>query len=57
MFVSDEDLEVDVLGVGPQTPLPYDINKARNVMHECERHVNLVRIEEGADDWEDKVTR
>lgn len=57
MFVSDEDIEVDVLGVGPQTPLPYDINKARNVMHECERHVNLVRIEEGADDWEDKVTR
>ncbi len=57
MICSDEDLEVDVVNTGPQPPLPYDINKARNVMYECERHGNLVRLEEGADDWEDKVTR
>ncbi len=57
MYFSPEDIEVDVDSVPSQAPLHYDINKARNVMQECERHVNLVRMDEGAEDWEDKVTR
>ncbi len=48
---------MDVDGIPSQAPLHYDINKARNVMQECERHVNLVRMDEGAEDWEDRVTR
>ena len=38
---------------------PYDMNKVRPLMQECETHVNFVRREEDvdADEWEDHVSR
>ncbi|KAK3095377.1 hypothetical protein FSP39_013964 [Pinctada imbricata] len=36
---------------------PYDIAKARSLMHECDRHVNFARMEDCPDDWEDHITR
>ncbi|ESO93039.1 hypothetical protein LOTGIDRAFT_119842, partial [Lottia gigantea] len=34
-----------------------DIPKARNLMSECERHVNFARREERPDDWEDHISK
>ena len=50
-------MEIDVVGTGPDPVVPYDINKARTVMNECERHVSFARMEEGPEDWEERVTR
>ncbi len=57
LIYSDGDAEIDVVGAGPPSAIPYDINKARSVMNECERHVNFARMEEGPEDWEERVTR
>ena len=56
-FRNDE--EIDVVSE-PLTPVPpYDITKVRQLMQECETHVNFVRREEvmDADEWEDRVSR
>ena len=36
---------------------PFDAVKAKSVMNECERHVSFARMEEGPEDWEEKVTK
>nr|XP_022339317.1 KAT8 regulatory NSL complex subunit 3-like isoform X1 [Crassostrea virginica] len=48
---------IDIVDV-PSKPLPpYDMAKARSLMHECDRHVNFARMEECPDDWEEHISR
>jgi regulatory NSL complex subunit 3 len=50
--------DVDVESVDEPDCLPYDQQKARAVMTECERNINFARIGEIPDDsWEDAVNR
>ncbi|XP_021919608.1 KAT8 regulatory NSL complex subunit 3 isoform X3 [Zootermopsis nevadensis] len=51
--------EVDVDGDVAIPVPPYDMNKVRPLMQECETHVNFVRREEDgdADEWEERVSR
>jgi hypothetical protein len=51
--------EVDVDGDVAVPVPPYDMNKVRPLMQECEAHVNFVRREEDveADEWEERVSR
>lgn len=56
MFCSDHEI-IDIVDV-PSKPLPpYDMAKARSLMHECDRHVNFARMEECPDDWEEHISR
>ncbi|XP_047483038.1 KAT8 regulatory NSL complex subunit 3-like isoform X8 [Penaeus chinensis] len=67
----DEIIDVDS-EPSPPPPLPYDLNKAQQVMSECERHVVFARLdqikaevphqekevpEEEEDDWEEKIPK
>ena len=36
-------------------PLPYDVNKGRQVMSECERNINFARMEEIHEEWEERI--
>jgi hypothetical protein len=56
-FRIEEDVDVDGDVVIPVPP--YDVNKVRPLMQECETHVNFVRREEDgdADEWEERVSR
>lgn len=48
---------IDVVNC-PATPTPiYDIEKARNLMEECERHAAFARIDDGNDDWEENISK
>jgi len=50
--------DIDIESVDSSKVLPYDQEKARLLMTECERNVNFARIEEIADEaWEEKVNR
>ncbi|XP_069702733.1 KAT8 regulatory NSL complex subunit 3 isoform X2 [Periplaneta americana] len=51
--------EIDVDGEVESPTPPYDMNKVRPLMQECETHVNFVRREEDndADEWEERVSR
>ncbi|KAJ8317336.1 hypothetical protein KUTeg_005240 [Tegillarca granosa] len=52
-----QDVIVDVDSVATSSPPPYDMAKARSLMHECDRHVNFARMEDSSEDWEDRITR
>ncbi|XP_071522489.1 uncharacterized protein Rcd1 isoform X2 [Panulirus ornatus] len=67
----DEPIDVDG-EPSPPPPLPYDLNKAQQVMSECERHVVFARLdqikpelrqeekhsaEEENEDWEEKIPK
>ncbi|XP_037787969.1 KAT8 regulatory NSL complex subunit 3-like isoform X2 [Penaeus monodon] len=67
----DEIIDVDS-EPSPPPPLPYDLNKAQQVMSECERHVVFARLdqikaevphqekevpEEEEEDWEEKIPK
>lgn len=56
---SSNEEEIDVDGDVAVPLPPYDMNKVRPLMQECETHVNFVRREEDvdADEWEDHVSR
>lgn len=48
---------IDVVSV-PSTPTPiYDSEKAKTLMEECERHASFARVDDGEDDWEEKVSK
>ena len=49
--------DIDVVGVPSQPLAPFDAVKAKSVMNECERHVGFARMDEGHEDWEEKVTK
>ncbi|XP_056004677.1 KAT8 regulatory NSL complex subunit 3-like isoform X5 [Ostrea edulis] len=48
---------IDVVDAPAKPHPPYDMAKARSLMHECDRHVNFARMEDGPDDWEEHITR
>ena len=53
--------EIDVIGDTIPSKRPYDPDKARRAMEECQRHVNfanpdVVRLADD-EDWEDKVSK
>ncbi|XP_062578342.1 KAT8 regulatory NSL complex subunit 3-like isoform X1 [Saccostrea cucullata] len=54
---SNEHEIIDVVDTPSKPPPPYDMAKARSLMHECDRHVNFARMEECPDDWEEHITR
>ncbi|XP_033757078.1 KAT8 regulatory NSL complex subunit 3-like isoform X2 [Pecten maximus] len=51
------DIEVDVVGDEVIPPPPYEMAKARSLMHECDRSVNFARADNCADDAEDHVSK
>ena len=50
------DPPIDVVDAPPAPSMPFDINKARNLMTECERHASYARPD-SQEDWEDKICR
>jgi len=48
---------VDVTTVDDEPQIPYDPIKARNLMGECEKHVNFARWSDVGEDWEERVVR
>jgi len=52
---SDVEVDVETHPVDPVTQ--YDATKARNLMYECEKHVNFARPNDVDDDWEQKILR
>ncbi|CAH1782725.1 unnamed protein product [Owenia fusiformis] len=56
-MMAEPNTNIDVVNMPAHPPVPYDQQKARNVMNECERHVNFARMEEVSDDWEDQITK
>ncbi|XP_018321326.1 KAT8 regulatory NSL complex subunit 3 [Agrilus planipennis] len=46
--------KIDVVEVPTEPPPIYDVNKARSLMDECEKHVANLKINQG-DDWEETV--
>jgi hypothetical protein len=55
---SEADVYIDVEGDEEPRRPPYDTTKARAVMTECDRHVNLARsVEVAEEDWEDRITK
>ena len=38
-------------------PAPYDMPKAKSLMHECDRHVKLARTDDGPEEGEEQVNR
>ncbi|XP_021352288.1 KAT8 regulatory NSL complex subunit 3-like isoform X2 [Mizuhopecten yessoensis] len=51
------DIEIDIVGDDVVPPPPYEMAKARSLMHECDRSVNFARAESCADDAEDHVSK
>ncbi|XP_070212314.1 KAT8 regulatory NSL complex subunit 3-like isoform X2 [Littorina saxatilis] len=47
---------IDVVDVPPAPSMPFDINKARNLMTECERHASYARPD-NQEDWEEKISK
>lgn len=56
-FNSARDVNVDVVGEDVILPPPYEMAKARSLMHECDRHVNFARADDCAEDAEDHVSK
>ncbi|XP_060071274.1 KAT8 regulatory NSL complex subunit 3-like [Ylistrum balloti] len=56
-LLSARDIEIDVVGDSVIPPPPYEMAKARSLMHECDRSVNFARTENCADDAEDHVSK
>lgn len=58
---NDINVTVDQAEDSKSFTVPYDINRARLVMNECERHVNFARAnpndERSDEDWEEKLSR
>ena len=57
LFYRDEDQTVDVEATTVKSPLLSDLTKTRNLMNECERHVNLIYPDEGAEDYEEHISK
>lgn len=51
------EVEVDVCSITEPSKPPYDMAKAKTLMQECGRHVPLMRTEESAEDWEERISR
>lgn len=51
------EVEIDVVDMAETHSPPYDINKSRSLMEECERHVNILHSDDGDPDWEDHISR
>lgn len=41
----------------PAAEPPYDMIKARALMTEWERHIDLAHIDGGSDEWEENINR
>jgi len=54
---AESDVEIDVETVEPEKRVPYDVNKAIDVMKECEKYVKFARSEDTGDSWESKVLK
>ena len=52
-----DEFDVDVTTVDDEPQIPYDPIKARNLMGECEKHVNFARWSDVGEDWEERVVR
>lgn len=52
----DEDEILDVENITEKPPLLTDLNKTRNLMNECERHVNLIYPDERTEDYDEHVS-
>lgn len=53
----DEDQIIDVETTTVKPPLLSDLTKTRNLMNECERHVNLIYPDEGTEDYEEHISK
>ncbi|XP_005089509.1 KAT8 regulatory NSL complex subunit 3 [Aplysia californica] len=51
------DTDIDVEGEDPVSTLPYDVNKARSQMVDCEKHAALLCPDQSEmrDDWEENI--
>lgn len=53
--------EVDVISVAPTPKRAYDVERAKKLMSECERHCNFsnpdVKALEDDEDWEDRISK
>lgn len=56
-FFRDEDQIIDVETTTVKPPLLSDLTKTRNLMNECERHVNLIYPDEGTEDYEEHISK
>ncbi|CAL8137948.1 unnamed protein product [Orchesella dallaii] len=53
----ETDIEIDIETVEQEKRVPYDVNKAIDVMKECEKYVEFARSEDTGDDWEAKILK
>jgi hypothetical protein len=54
---SDGDLEIDVEEVEPETQVPYEATKAKNLMMQCEKHAAIMKSGDADDKWESQIMR
>ncbi|XP_076463994.1 KAT8 regulatory NSL complex subunit 3-like [Babylonia areolata] len=56
MLHRNVDPPIDVADAPPTPSMPFDINKARSLMTECERHASYARTD-SQEDWEEKISK
>jgi len=53
----ETELDVDVVGVEAELPIPYDPTKARNLMTQCEKHSMIMKPIDSDENWESQIVR
>lgn len=56
-YRDEDDIEIDIDTPVPDPEINYDPVRARNLMNECEKHVNFARTTDVPEDWEAHILK